>query len=165
MALKFNTLGYLIEESPEQGDSTTANTYTADMRDNLITPEDGMICFDPDSSGLLFWNGAAWLPVLSSPNTRSVVNIGAGNYIMPIHTDVVVANATDGPVTVQLPSTTPAKGKMYAIIKADATTNPVVVACAGADIIGQGADTQYPLTGQHQSIQVLSTDSGIWYCV
>lgn len=164
MALSFNQLGFLIEPSAAQGDSATANSYTADMRDQLTNPEDGMICFDPDTKGILFWNGAAWLPVMASTVTRSVANI-SGNYTMPNDVDIVVANASAGPVTVTLPMVTANKGREIALVKSDSSANAVTAVSQDTDKIGDGADTAFALTSQHAMLKLLSADSGIWYCV
>ena len=164
MALNFNSLGFLIEETPAQGDTTTANSYTADTRALITNPDNGMICFDPETRGLLFWNGIAWVPVVSQTTTRTVATVTA-NYVMPGTVDVVVVNATASPITVTLPSVTSTSGREIAVVKSDDSNNVVTLQCVGGDFIGDGADTTFTLLAKNSTVQLMSTDTGIWYVI
>lgn len=166
MALKYNQLGLLIDDPSYSGDSTaTASAYTAALRSKLTNPKQGTVCFDPETKGLLFWNGTTWVPLTEATAGRQVVNVSA-DYTMPdVSVDVLVVNATAGPITVTLPSAVHAKGREIAVIKSDATANVVTLQHQGTDIIGGGTDTTFTLTMQHSMVKLLSAGSNIWYCV
>lgn len=166
MASKFNSFGYITEEAPDQQDSTVVSSFTADMRAELTQPDDGMICFDPDSKGLLYWNGLAWVTVITSAvvSSRTIVTVTA-DYAMDTVTDVVVVNANSGPITVTLPLVSAMKGRDIAVVKSDGSSNIVTLMSQGSDVIGDVADTTFALSSQHSMVRLMSADSGIWYCV
>ena len=165
MASKYNSFGYQIDETPSQVDSTTANSYTADMRQQISQPDDGMICFDPDTKDLLYWNGLAWLSVSKTTSTSRIVVTVSADTTMDTTTDVVVANATSGAITIVLPSVHAMKGMEIAVVKSDNTVNVVTLQCQGSDVIGDVADTTFALGTQHSMVRLMSADSGIWLCV
>jgi hypothetical protein len=165
MALEYNSLGYLLDPTPSQGDSTTASTYTTQMREQLTEPQDGMICYDPDAKGLLFFNGSTWIPVISSTSTKNVVTV-TQSYTVPVDgVDVVVADCSTGWLVLTLPSASSATGKELAIVKADASANTVTIQAQPGDSIGDVGDNSFVLGTRHAIVKLMSASLGVWYCV
>ena len=161
MAAKYNSLGFLEDAAVASGDSATATSYTAAMREQLTNPDPGLICYDPDVSALVFWNGTSWVGVISASSTKTIVNVTA-NYAMTVDADVIVANAAAGSLIVTLPTVLQGKGREFAVIKSDSSANTVTLQCRGTDVIGEGADTTFVLSSKNDVVKVMSIDSGIW---
>ena len=167
MSQKLSELGYILDDgtAATTQESATASVYTADMRAQLNDPEEGTICFDPDTHGLLFWNGVSWTPVISSTSTtRTVVRVTA-DYSMTKEQDVIVADATSGPITVCLPKTADCVGREIAVVKSDSTTNTVTLQHSGTDVIGCCDDTTFTLNTPQSIVNLQAFGTGTWYCV
>jgi hypothetical protein len=165
MASKFTSLGYLVDESMvTRPDAILMSALTTEMRAKLTNPDAGMMCYDPDIKGLLYWNGQKWVPVMSQVSTHSIVSVSQ-DYTVATDVDTVVANAASGVVNVKLPIASAVKGREIIVVKSDSSTNPVQVRCQGNDTIANGTDVLFALTGQHTISRFVSVGLSTWYCV
>jgi hypothetical protein len=76
------------------------------------------------------------------PSSWSSLNPQSANYTMTLDDEIVLANATGGPITIKAPlaascyDASTGKGKKFKVIKVDATTNVVTVQGSGTDLLG-----------------------------
>lgn len=75
--------------------------------------------------------------------------------------DVNFCDATSGAFTIKLPDAATYPAHQYTLIKIDSSANAVTIGRTGTDTIN-GA-TSYSLSGQYDSVTVVSKGSGVWY--
>lgn len=75
-------------------------------------------------------------------------------YTLPTTTKTLFCDATEGSITVNLPTAVGNNGKIYEIIKTDASANGITVAADGSETIN-GLATQ-GLTAQYDKLQIVS---------
>lgn len=98
---------------------------------------------------------------LAGATTKSIASITVGDspYAVAINT-VVLADASGGPITVQLPAAAGVTGRVVLVNKTDGTGNAVILDGAGAETIN-GLPTE-SLTIEKSSVEVTS-DGTNWH--
>lgn len=106
-------------------------------------------------------NGANWeiIAQFGPPN----MIIAGGTYTLNASDDVVQATANAGAATVNLPSAASYRGRIFTVVKTDATANTVTIARAGSDTI-LGATT-YVLSTQYDAVALQSDGVSAWFVV
>lgn len=93
----------------------------------------------------------------------TVVSNGSTDLTVPIGKTVVLASASVGQVSINLPSAaTPNKDRVILVKKTDSTSNRVLINPAGSETVD--GDLFYYLTSQYQSVTLVS-DGSNWNIV
>jgi hypothetical protein len=86
---------------------------------------------------------------------------GPTTYTVLSTDNVLLADATAGTVTLNLPSSSSSTGRVFWFKKVDASSNPMVIVANGFDMI-DGASTQSTIV-QYTSFTLITDGSGNWY--
>ena len=128
----------------------TARKYTLRLTRNGIE----RIWIDKDT-GLLWNSGGLVLPVASIANADSPYTVTEGDF-------TILADATDGAVTVALPAVTGQEGRTLNIKKVDASANAVTLDGDGSETID--GSTTAAISTENVSLTVQAAASG-WYII
>ena len=91
-------------------------------------------------------------------NVRTV----SSNYTATSSDYVILVNAAGGDITISLPSASTVTGKLYSIVKIDATGNTVTIDPSGSETIS--GSTTIPLSDQWGGVKIIS-DGSNWVIV
>jgi hypothetical protein len=97
--------------------------------------------------------------VLSSGITHPV-RTETTSYLATLLDEVILCDATLGPITITLPTAVGNAGKLYSVKKIDSSNNRVTVDGNGAEPID--GDLDFDLKKQHEVIQVVADGTGWW---
>lgn len=92
-------------------------------------------------------------------NERDDVLICTSSATLTLANKLILANATNGTITLTLPAASTALGKVYKIKKTD-NVNPVIIDGNGSETIDQ--ETSYQINYRLQSVE-LACDGTEWY--
>ena len=96
-------------------------------------------------------------------NNLVAVALESGSPVLDEDNGIVIVDASGGIRTVTLPSASSIY--KYTIIKSDAVANDVTVQVAGGDTFEDGATTSKTLSGQGDSITIVSNGVTAWYTI
>lgn len=120
----------------------TTNQPKAD--DRLVTVQDGV---------------TRQIPLSSSRKTIIETTPKTSNYTLLSSDEYIPVNATSGTITISIPSASGNAGKRWIIVKADSSTNSVIIKPDGSETIN-GAAT-YSLSAQYDFVEIMSNGSEI----
>jgi hypothetical protein len=131
----------------------------------LQVADDLRISGDPGSAGeMMVSNGTgavpAWKTLAEVPSNVASILFAASPYAVPVTVEVVLADATAGAITVDLPS--PALGRRVVVKKTDASANAVTVDPFAAETIDGGPS--FGLPAQYDAVTVVS-DGTNWFVI
>ena len=88
------------------------------------------------------------------------INTTTESYVVGATDSAIMADATDGNITVTLPAVATNKGRLLTIKKIDSSANTVTIDGSGSETID--GDTTKVISSQYDSITIIS-DGSAWY--
>ena len=113
-----------------------------------------------DQDKIYFSDGTNWNELTTAAELSLAVHTITSSDTLVTADDVVLCDATSGNITVTLTAAAGNSGKKFYIKKIDSTTNNVVIAGAGGDLVDGSAS--FTITKHNDAAAVLS-DGNDWY--